>query len=108
VRLIVENRKMDNRMDAPTLARLARLDPQLLCPVKHRSAKAQADLTVIRASRTGTRTDGAVEHSARTGQVLWGMVAWNVRNMNPEKSPGAEPETAKGAGAVAGGNRVAE
>jgi len=25
------------------------MDPQLLYPVKHRSAKAQADLTVIRA-----------------------------------------------------------
>ena len=30
-------------------ARLVRIDPQLLYPVKHRSAEAQADLTVIRA-----------------------------------------------------------
>jgi transposase len=52
VRLIGESRKKDDRIDAQTLARLARIDPQLLCPVKHRSAKAQADLTVIRA-RTG-------------------------------------------------------
>src|SRR5260370_941514 len=49
VRLIGESRKKDDRLDARTLARLARIDPQLLCPVKHRSAKAQADLTVIRA-----------------------------------------------------------
>jgi transposase len=49
VRLIGESRKKDDRLDAQTLARLARIDPQLLCPVKHRSAKAQADLTVIRA-----------------------------------------------------------
>jgi transposase len=48
VRLIGESRKKDDRMDARTLARLARIDPQLLCPVKHRSAQAQADLTVIR------------------------------------------------------------
>src|SRR5205814_9223811 len=48
VRLIGESRKKDDRLDAQTLARLARIDPQLLCPVKHRSAKAQADLTVIR------------------------------------------------------------
>ena len=48
VRLIGESRKKDDRLDARTLARLARIDPQLLCPVKHRSAKAQADLTVIR------------------------------------------------------------
>ena len=49
MRLIGESRKKDDRLDARTLARLARIDPQLLCPVKHRSAKAQADLTVIRA-----------------------------------------------------------
>src|SRR5271169_2933540 len=40
VRLIGESRRKDDRMDAQTLARLARIDPQLLSPVKHRSAKA--------------------------------------------------------------------
>jgi transposase len=45
VRLIGESRKKDDRLDAQTLARLARIDPQLLCPVKHRSAKAQAAIT---------------------------------------------------------------
>src|SRR5246500_4347664 len=49
VRLIGESRKKDDRLDAQTLARLARIDPQLLCPVKHRSRQAQADLSVIRA-----------------------------------------------------------
>src|SRR4030095_5002711 len=49
VRLIRESRKKDDRLDAQTLARM---DPQLLSPVKHRSAKAQADLTVIRARAT--------------------------------------------------------
>jgi transposase len=49
VRLIGESRKKDDRLDAQTLARLARIDPALLCPIRHRSAKAQADLTVIRA-----------------------------------------------------------
>src|SRR5438477_5896984 len=49
VRLIGESRKKDDRLDAQTLARLARIDPQLLCQVKHRSAKAQADLSIIRA-----------------------------------------------------------
>ena len=38
VRLIGESRRKDDRMDARTLARLARIDPQLLAPVKHRSA----------------------------------------------------------------------
>jgi transposase len=49
VRLIGESRRKDDRLDAMTLARLARIDPQLLAPVKHRSAQAQAELTVIRA-----------------------------------------------------------
>ncbi len=49
VRLIGENRRKDDRLDAQTLARLARIDPELLYPVKHRSAQAQADLMMIRA-----------------------------------------------------------
>ena len=49
VRLIGESRRKDDRLDAQALARLARIDPQLLSPIQHRSAQAQADLTVIRA-----------------------------------------------------------
>jgi len=47
VRLIGESRKKDDRLDAQTLARLARIDPALLCPVRHRSAQAQAALTCV-------------------------------------------------------------
>ena len=76
VRLIGESRKKDDRLDAQTLARLARIDPQLLCPVKHRSAKAQADLTVIRArAGSGASANGAGQHGPRTGQVLRGAAA---------------------------------
>ena len=46
VRLLGESRKKDDGLDARTLARI---DPQLLAPVKHRSAQAQVDLSVIRA-----------------------------------------------------------
>jgi len=47
------------------LARLARLDPRLLSPVQHRSAEAQAHLTVIRAraALVGART--ALVNAAR-------------------------------------------
>src|SRR5579859_1129020 len=65
VRLIGESRKKDDRMDAQTLARLARIDPQLLCPVRHRSAKAQADLTVIRARAGLVRARTALVNTAR-------------------------------------------
>src|SRR5436305_1110495 len=65
VRLIGESRRKDDRLDAQTLARLARIDPELLSPVKHRSAKAQADLTVIRARAGLVRARTALANTAR-------------------------------------------
>jgi transposase len=49
VELISKTNRKDDRHDARTLARLARIDPELLGPVRHRSAKAQIHLTVFRA-----------------------------------------------------------
>src|SRR5215471_12834851 len=49
VELITKSTRKDDRHDAKTLARLARIDPELLGPVRHRSAKAQIHLAVIRA-----------------------------------------------------------
>src|SRR5215468_9807455 len=49
VRLIVKSRRKDDRLDARTLARLARIDPELLSPIQHRSAQAQLHLAEIRA-----------------------------------------------------------
>jgi transposase len=65
VRLIGESRKKDDRLDAQTLARLARIDPQLLYPVKHRSAQAQADLMMIRARAGLVRARTALVNTAR-------------------------------------------
>jgi transposase len=48
VRLITESSRKDDRLDAQTLARPARIDPQLLRPIQHRSEKAQVALMVIR------------------------------------------------------------
>lgn len=48
LRLIYENSRKDDRIDAQYLARLARMDPKLLSPVRHRSEAAQADLELIR------------------------------------------------------------
>jgi transposase len=49
VRLITQSVKKNDRMDAEQLARLARVDPRLLAPIRHRGPEAQADLAVIRA-----------------------------------------------------------
>ena len=94
VRLIGESRKKDDRLDAQTLARLARIDPELLCPVKHRSAKAQADLTVIRARAGLVRARTALVNTARGLAKSYGerLRGCNVRNMNPEKAVGLSPE----------------
>jgi len=78
LRLIGESRKKDDRLDAQTLARLARIDPQLLSPVKHRSAKAQADLTAIRARAGLVRAGTALANTARAA-VLYRdcrLMAW--------------------------------
>ena len=94
VRLIGESRKKDDRLDARTLARLARIDPQLLSPVKHRSAKAQADLTVIRARAGLVRARTSLVNTARGLAKSYGerLRGCNVRNMNPEKAEGLSPE----------------
>lgn len=59
VKLIAQSSRKTDRVDAQTLARLARIDPQLLRPIRHRSEQAQADLMKIRvrARLVETRTD---------------------------------------------------
>ncbi len=61
VRLISQNRNKNDRIDAEVLARLARLDPNLLAPIQHRGAQAQADLAVLRSRNALVK--------ARTGLV---------------------------------------
>jgi len=48
VKLISASSRKDDKLDARMLARLARVDPKLLSPIRHRSAEAQADLNLIR------------------------------------------------------------
>ncbi|MDQ2949627.1 MAG: IS110 family transposase [Acidobacteriota bacterium] len=61
VKLISQSTRKDDKLDAQTLARLARVDPELLRPIRHRSEQAQMDLMQIRVRA------GMVE--ARTGLV---------------------------------------
>jgi transposase len=65
VRLIVKSRRKDDRLDARTLARLARIDPELLSPVQHRSAQAQLHLTEIRARAGLVSARTALVNAAR-------------------------------------------
>jgi transposase len=47
--LITKSDRKNDRNDARLLARLARVDPELLSPIKHRAAELRADLAIIRA-----------------------------------------------------------
>ena len=58
LQLITASSRKDDKVDARTLARLARIDPELLRPIRHRGEKAQLDLMQIRvrAALVETRT----------------------------------------------------
>jgi transposase len=71
VKLIRENRHKNDREDAMILARLARLDPALLKPIRHRGPQAQADLALLRAR------DGIV----RTRVLLINLVRGQVKSL---------------------------
>ena len=98
LRLIGESRKKDDRLDARTLARLARIDPKLLSPVKHRSRQAQADLTVIRARAGLVRVRTALVNTVRGLAKSYGerLRGCNGRNLNPEKAETLSPELQAG------------
>jgi transposase len=58
LRLIYANKRKTDEVDAENLARLARVDPKLLYPLKHRGEDSQAHLALIRSREAlvGSRT----------------------------------------------------
>ena len=82
VQLISKSRRKNDRMDARALARLARIDPQLLSPITHRSAEAQAHLTVIRARAGLVRARTALINTVRGVTKSTGE---RLRSCNPRK-----------------------
>jgi transposase len=82
VRVIYESDRKNDKVDARTLARLARIDKELLHPIRHRSEKAQADLAMLRARpgaspnqagelRTRHRESSRGPAARRFGGILW-------------------------------------
>jgi transposase len=59
LRCIYQNQRKSDAVDARTLARVGRLDPALLCPIRHRGEEGQRDLTLLRArgAMVSARTD---------------------------------------------------
>ena len=65
LRLIYENQRKSDRVDAEYLARVARLDRKLLGPIVHRSELGQSHLEIIRARDTLVRARVRVIHHVR-------------------------------------------
>jgi transposase len=65
VRLIAESDHKQDRTDAEHLARLGRLDPHLLAPIRHRGQKAQEDLAFIRSRHSLVRARTALINHVR-------------------------------------------
>ena len=66
LRLIYENQRKSDRVDAEYLARVARLDPKLLCALEHRSESGQCHLAIIRARDTLVRSRGRLIQHIRS------------------------------------------
>src|ERR1700746_3451769 len=65
VQLISKSNRKDDRHDARTRARMARSTPDLLGPLRHRSAQAQIHLTMIRARAELVNARTALVNAAR-------------------------------------------
>lgn len=65
VRLISAGTRKNDRMDARQLGRLARVDPQLLSPIRHRGSQARHDLLLIRAREELVKTRTLLVNAVR-------------------------------------------
>lgn len=70
--LITENESKDDPVDAELLARLGRVEPQLLSPIQHRGERAQADLAVIRARDAVVAARTQLVNHVRGAVKSWG------------------------------------
>ncbi len=61
--LIYKSRRKNDKLDAERLARLLRLEPELLCPIQHRGKRAQNDLALLRSREEVVRMrTGMINH----------------------------------------------
>ena len=93
VRAISDNNSKDDRMDAQLLARLARVDPGLLYPIRHRGAQAQQHLAMIRARAALVDGRTALINTARGLVKAFGerLAACDADQMGVERLKGLEP-----------------
>jgi hypothetical protein len=94
VRLIYSNKRKGDGVDAENLARLARLDPKLLYPLKHRGEVCQAHMGIIRSREAlvSARTQ-LVNHVRGAVKSFWARLpkcpATSFHKRAPEHIPEA-------------------
>jgi hypothetical protein len=91
LRLIYANKQKTDEIDAENLARLARVDPKLLYPLKHRGEESQAHMALIRSREAlvGCRTQ-LVNHVPREPSSPSGLACPSARH---EASTTRRPST---------------
>ena len=72
VALIARGHRKSDRLDAEQLARLGRLDPALLSPIRHRSAESQQHLAVVRSRDALVRSRTQLINHVRGAVKAWG------------------------------------
>ena len=72
LRLIYSNRNKHDRVDALYLARVARLDPELLSPIEHRGEDCQEDLQMLRSRELLIQTRTKAINHVRSAVKLFG------------------------------------
>ncbi|MGH2372011.1 MAG: IS110 family transposase, partial [bacterium] len=94
LRLIYGSDRKSDRVDAETLARLGRLDPALLKPIRHRSTEAQADLAQLRARDALVRTRTLLINHVRGAVKAWGgrLLACSAPACGSKAGPGVPHE----------------
>jgi len=75
LRLIYQNDSKSDRVDAEYLARVGRLDPALLAPLRRRGAETQADRALLRSRNALVRTrTRLISHARGTTKSLGGRL----------------------------------
>jgi len=94
VQLISASSRKNDRLDARLLARLARVDPELLRPIRHRSEQAQADLMAIRIRAVLVEARTSLVNAARGFAKALGerLPACDADAMDVEKLEALPPE----------------
>ncbi len=106
LKLISQSTRKNDRNDAERLARLARVDPKLLSPIRHRGAQAQVDGGDPRARRDGEGENGADQRRAWPGEADGERLKkCDSRPSGCEPRRGPEPRHAGGRAADPGSNR---